>query len=58
MNEHCPVDARHRYNFLQALKGGLSIPVVHLTYKTGNNVGDLHYIWHGNPSENAKAVLE
>ncbi len=41
MNEHCHSDASHRYNLLQALKGGLSIPVVHLTYKTSNNVGDL-----------------
>lgn len=46
-NDHSPADARHRYNFLQSLKGGLSVPVVHLTYKAGNNIGDLHYIWRG-----------
>ena len=33
VNEHCPNDAKHRYQFLQAMKGGLSIPVVHLMYK-------------------------
>ena len=32
VNEHCPNDAKHRYQFLQALKGGLSIPVVHLMH--------------------------
>ena len=58
VNEHCPNDAKHRYQFLQAMKGGLSIPVVHLMYKFGNNVGDLHYIWHGDPSEKDTSVLE
>ena len=58
MNEHCPNDAKRRYQFLQALKGELSIPVVHLIYKSGNNVGDLHYIWHGDPSEKDASVLE
>ena len=27
-------------------------------YKPGNNVGDLHYIWHGDPSEKDTTVLE
>ena len=58
VNEHCPNDAKRRYQFLQAPKGGLSIPVVHLMYKTGNNVGDLDYIWHGDPSEKDASVLE
>ncbi len=58
VNEQSPSDARRRYNFLQELKHGLSIPVVHLTYKAGNNVGDLHYIWHGDHAETSTAVLE
>lgn len=58
LNDHCPINARHRYNFLQLLKGGLSLPVVHLSYKAGNNVGDLHYIWHGDPNDTDVVLLE
>ena len=58
LNDHSPVDARHWYNFLQLLKGGLSLPVVHLSFKTGNNIGDLHYVWHGNTEDTDVALLE
>ena len=58
MNEHSPNDVKHRYQFLQALKRGHSIPVVHLMYKSGNNDGDLHYIWHVDPSEKDTSVLK
>jgi len=58
LNNHSPADARHRYNFLQVLKGGLSMPVVHLSYKTGNNIGDVHYIWHGNTHDTDVTLLE
>ena len=58
VNEHCPNDVKRRYQFLEALKGGLSIPVVHLIYKSGNNVGGLHYIWNSDPSEKDTIVFE
>ena len=44
--------------FLQLLKGGLSLPVVHLSFKTGNNIGDLHYVWRGNTEDTDVALLE
>lgn len=58
VNEHSPADARGRYKFLQELKHGLSVPIVHLTYKSGNNLGDLHYIWYGDSAESSVAILE
>lgn len=58
LNDYSPDDARKRYNFLQCLKCGLSLPIVHLTYKAGNNVGDVHYIWHGNTGDTDVSLLE
>ena len=32
--------------------------IVHLSFKTGNNIGDLHYVWHGNTEDTDVALLE
>ena len=45
LDDFCPDDARHRYDFLQKMKRGIDIPVVMLTYSPGNNQGNLHFIW-------------
>ena len=41
-----PSDRRRRYEWLHALKGGLEVPLIHLTYAPGSNVGNLHWIRH------------
>ena len=58
LNDEAPLDARHRYNFLQLLSGGLSVPVIHLTFKSGNNIGDLHYIWRGDTQDTDVTIFE
>ena len=37
-----PSDRRRRYEWLHALKGGLEVLLIHLTYAPGSNVGNLH----------------
>ena len=32
--------------------------MVHLSFKTGNNIGDLHYVWRGNTEDTDVALLE
>ena len=34
------------YEWLQALKGGLDRPLIHVTYAPGRNIGNLHWVWH------------
>lgn len=41
-----PTDRRRRYEWVEALKQGLDIPLVHVTYAPGSNIGNLHWVWH------------
>ena len=34
------------------------MPIIHLTYKSGNNKGDLHLVWHGNEDDSVTSLLE
>lgn len=46
LNDYCPDDPRRRYDFLQSLKStGLQFPILILTHSTGNNVGNMHFVW-------------
>ena len=40
-----PSDRRRRYEWIQKLKDGLQMPIVHVRYSPGSNIGDLHWIW-------------
>ena len=40
-----PNDRRRRYEWIQKLKGGLQMLIVHVQYSPGSNIGDLHWIW-------------
>ena len=40
-----PDDRRRRYEWIQTLKHGLDVPIIHLQYSPGSNIGDLHWIW-------------
>ena len=46
LNDFTPTTAMSRYQFLQSLeRNGISSPVVLLTHSSGNNAGNLHFIW-------------
>ena len=40
-----PGDRRRRYEWIQTLKQGLEVPIMHVQYSPGSNIGDLHWIW-------------
>ena len=39
-----PSDRRRRYEWMQEIKRGLQVPLVHVTYAPGSSVGNLHWI--------------
>ena len=41
-----PTDRRRRYECLQALKGGLDRPLIHMMYAPGSNIRNVHFVWH------------
>ena len=40
-----PDDRRRRYEWTQILQQGIQVPIVHVQYSSGSNIGDLHWIW-------------
>ena len=46
LGELLPVDRRRRYDWLMEVKKGLSVPLIHLSYSPGSNIGNLTWIWH------------
>ena len=52
-----------RHNFIRKLEEGLQVPCVLLTYSTGNNHGNYHFIWkvtgdEGEIFERSQAVID
>ena len=46
LNEFTPDQPRQRYKFIQCLeRNGLPVPIMLLTYCSGNNAGHLHFVW-------------
>jgi len=46
LNDFLPSDARKRYGFIQCLeKSGLAYPIILLTHSSGNNLGNLNFVW-------------
>ena len=46
LNELMPSQPRQRYEFIQCLeRNGISVPIMLLTYSSGNNAGNLHFVW-------------
>ena len=42
----CPLDPRHKYEYLQRLKpSGLAVHAAMLTYTHGNSIGNSHFVW-------------
>ena len=45
LNDFTPAQPRLRYEYIQCLeRNGLSFPIMLLTYSTGNNSENLHFI--------------
>lgn len=40
-----PDDHRKCYEWIQVLGQGLRVPIVHVQYSPGSNIGNLHWIW-------------
>ena len=46
LNKVLPDQPRQRYEFIQSLEtNGLSVSIMLLTHSSGNNVGNLHFVW-------------
>lgn len=46
-----PTERRRRYDWVTDLKRGLQVPLVHLTYSPGSNLGNLFWVWHCTASD-------
>ena len=40
-----PTDRRQKYDWVEEIRKGLRVPLVHVTYSPGSNVGNVHWIW-------------
>lgn len=46
LGKFLPPDRQKWYEWLQGLRMGLDVPLIHVTDAPGSNVGNLHWIWH------------
>ena len=52
LNELLPDQPRQRYEFIQSLeRNWVSVQIMFLTYSSGNNVGNLHFVWKLPPNK-------
>ena len=50
LNAFTPDQPRQTYKFIQCLdRNGLPVPIMLLTYSSGNNAGNLHFVWKCHP---------
>ena len=55
LNEFTPDQPRQTYEFIQCLeRNGLPVPIMLLTYSSGNNAGNLHFVWKLPPNKHWK----
>ena len=46
LNDRCPGDPRRRYEFIQSLeRTGVESSVVVCIHSSGNNTGNMHFVW-------------
>ena len=51
LGELLPSDRRRKYDWLMEVRNGLGVPLVHVTYSLGSNVGNLTWIWHSTATD-------
>ena len=59
LNDYAPDDPKKRYEYLQSLeRSGVQFPVVILTHSSGNNLGNLHFIWRSLSAEKVEETFQ
>ena len=63
LEKYLPQDSQQRYAFIRRLEDGLKMSCVLLTYSTGNNKGNFHFVWksagtEGEILEKSQATIE
>ena len=55
-----PTDRRRRYDWVEELRKGLHVPLVHVTYSPRSNVGNIHWIWQSDATsiDNAPQTVQ
>ena len=58
LNDLCPGDPRRRYEFIQSLeRTGVESSVVVCTHSSGNNTGNMHFVWRVPKDEEIERVF-
>ena len=59
LNQFTPDDPRRRYDYLQSLeRSGWKFPIVIVTHSSGNNAGNIHFVWHVSSTEALEAKMD
>ena len=59
LNDFCADNPRKRYEYLQSLRrNGIQCPVILLTHSTGNNAGNMHFVWRVPSTETVEKSFE
>jgi hypothetical protein len=59
LNELLPVDKHNRYSYIKLLKKhGLPVKAVLYMHASGNNVGNLHFIWKATPEASQSELMQ
>ena len=58
LTDLCPEEPCEKYMFIKNLKSGLNIPVISLTYSTGNNCGNMNFLWKYGEMESMETIFD
>ena len=57
--EFVPETARERYDYVKVLeRNGLPYPIMFLTHSSGNNIGNLHFVWKLPTAKSIESTFE
>jgi len=45
VNDYCSPEPKKKYDFLQSLYKGLTVPVILYTHSLGSSLGNYHFLW-------------
>ena len=45
VNDYCSVDPKKKYQYMQDLRKGLTVPTILYTCSLGSNLGNYNFIW-------------
>ena len=59
LNQFTPDDPRRRYDYLQSLeRSGCKFPIVIVTHSSGNNAGNIHFVWRVPSTEALETTMD